>query len=71
MRFDIREQSEYKLLVTTYSQDKLNYKDVYTEFDKQYKEYKNNRKVNFRQTEIKAKYGKCISNQFNILLKNY
>ena len=40
-------------------------------FDKQYKEYKINRKVNFRQTEIKAKYGKCISNQFNILLKIY
>ena len=71
MKFDIREQSEYKLLVTTYSQDKLKYKDVYAEFDKQYKEYKINRKVNFRHIEIKAKYGKCISNQFNILLKNY
>ena len=71
MKFDIREQSETKLLITTYSQDKLNYKDVYAEFDKQYKEYKANRKVNFRQTEIKAKYGKCISNQFNILLKIY
>ena len=71
MRFDIREQTQYKLLITTYSQEKLNYKDVYTEFDKQYKEYKNNRKVNFRCTEIKAKYGKCISNQFNILLKSY
>lgn len=50
MRFDIREQSEYKLLVTTYSQDKLNYKDVYAEFDKQYKEYKINRKVNLRNS---------------------
>ena len=69
MKFTIANQTEMKLLVTTYSKYKLSYKEIYEEFDKIHTSYKECRKVNFRASEINGKYGKCWSLQFNLLLK--
>ena len=41
------------------------------EFKKQYPNYKERRIVDLRQNLINAKYGKCYSTQFDVLMTDY
>jgi hypothetical protein len=67
MNFKQYEQDK-SIIFTTYDKNKLSYSLIYSEFDKQFPQYKENRKVNFQTTLIDGKYGKVYSHQFKLLL---
>ena len=69
MKFAIFKK-EHKLNITCYTKTTSTpYIEIYLDFDKQFPQHKNDRKVNFRKSSIGGKFGACISNQFDVLLE--